>query len=102
MPISSDFESEKSLYHDHSLSTSSWESDVSLGTIFGNLSVNMVLTSHPKDEDEEMIQSDTDLWIKYLNTLGDIRFEQHEPPTEDEVVQINLENEANPKPIFIS
>jgi len=39
--------------------------------------MNMVSTSHLKDEndDEEMIQSDTDLWIKHLNTLGGIRFE---------------------------
>ena len=44
----------------------------------------------PKDGDEEMIQSDIDPWIKYLNTLWDIRFEQREPPTEDKVIQINL------------
>ena len=62
----------------------------------------MVSTSHVEDEDEKMIQSDTDLWIKHLNTLWDMRFEQREPPTEDKVVQINLRNEANPKPIFIS
>ena len=49
-----------------------------------------------------MIQSDTDPWIKHLNTLWDTRFEQREPPTEDKVVQINLGDEANPKPIFIS
>ena len=36
-----------------------------------------------------------------LNLL-DTRFEQREPPTEDKVVQINLGDEANPKPIFIS
>ena len=49
-----------------------------------------------------MIQSDTDFWIKHLNTLWDTRFEQHEPPTEDKVAQIKLGDEANPKPIFIS
>jgi len=37
-----------------------------------------------------------------LNTLWDIRFEQREPHIEDKVVQINLKNEANPKPIFVS
>jgi len=62
----------------------------------------MVSTSHPKDEDKEMIQSDIDPLIKYLNTLWDICFEQCEPPIEDKVVQVNLGNEANPKPIFIS
>jgi len=45
-PSLSDFKSEESLYHDHSSGTSSWESDVSLGTIFENLSVNILLTSH--------------------------------------------------------
>ena len=48
-----------------------------------------------------MIQSDTDPWIKHLNTLWDIRFGQHKPPKEDKVTQINLGDEANPKPIFI-
>jgi len=80
---------------------SSWESDVTIGTIFKYFSVSMISTSHPDEEDEEMIQSDTDLLIKYLNTLWDIRFEQRELPTEDKVVQINLKSEANPKPIFV-
>jgi len=83
--IPSTSESKESLYHDHSSGTSSWESNVSVGGIFKKLSVNMILTSHPEEEDEEMIQSDTDPWIKHLNTLWDIRFEQHEPPIEDKV-----------------
>jgi len=68
-PFLSDFESEESLYHDHSSGTSSWESDVSLGTMFENLSVNIVSTSHLEEKNEEMIQSDIDPWIKHLNTL---------------------------------
>ena len=80
----------------------SWESDVSVGNIFRELSVNMVSTSHLEDRDEEMTQSDTDPWIKYLNALWDTRFEQHELPTEDKVAQINLGDEAKPKPIFIN
>ena len=64
------------------------------------LSVNMISTSHLKDRDEEMIQSDTDPQIKHLNALWDTRFEQCEPPTEDKVLQINLGDEANPKPIL--
>ena len=55
-----------------------------------------------EDGDEEMIQSDTDPWIKHINALWDIRFEQREPPTEDKVTLINLGDETNPKPIFIS
>jgi len=62
----------------------------------------MISTSHLKDRDEEMNQSDTNPWIKHLNALWDTRFEQREPPTEDKVAQINLRDEANPKPIFIS
>ena len=49
-----------------------------------------------------MIQSYTDPQIKHLNTLWDARFEQREPPTGDKVAQINLIDETNPKPIFIS
>jgi len=51
--IQSASESEELLYHDHSSSTSSWESDVSIGDIFKGLSMNMVSTSHPKEEDKK-------------------------------------------------
>jgi len=104
-PVLSDFESEE-VYHDNSSRNSSW--DVSVWGIFESLSVNMVSTSHLEDDgehtfkSEELIQSDSDPWIKHLNTLWDVRFEQRESPTEDKVTQINLENEANLKPIFIS
>ena len=33
-----------------------------------------------EDENVKMIQLDNDPWIKHLNTLWDIRFEQREPP----------------------
>jgi len=68
----------------------------------------MVPTSHLEDDGEdtfkydELIQSDSDLCIKHLNTLWNIRFEQHEPPTKNKVTQINLRDEANPLPMFIS
>ena len=48
-PIPSASESEESLYLKHSSGMSSWESDVSIGDIFKDLSVNMVSTGHPKD-----------------------------------------------------
>jgi len=54
----------------------------------------MISISHPEDGDEQMIQSNTDPWIKHLNTLWDIRFEQHESPTEDKVTQVNLGDES--------
>jgi len=101
-PIPSASESEESLYHNYSSGTSLWELDISVSNLFGELSVNMVSTSYLVDGDDEIIQSDIDPWIKYLNTFWDIRFEQREPPTENKVTQINLGDEANPKPIFIS
>ena len=67
-----------------------------------------VSTSHLEDdkedtfESEELIQSDSDPWIKRLNILWDTHFEQREPPTEDKVTQVNLRDEVNPKLIFIS
>jgi len=81
IPLASKFEG--SLHHNHSLGMSLWESDVSVGNIFKELSIIMVSTSHPEDENEQIIQSDIDPWIKYLNTLWDIRFEKREPPTEE-------------------
>ena len=64
-PVPSASDSEEPSGHDHSSGTSSWESDVSVGNIFKALSVNMASTSHLEDEDKEMIQSDTDPWIKH-------------------------------------
>ena len=103
-PIPSGSKSKESLYHDHSSGTSSWESDISVGAIFKDLSVNMVSTSYLEDEDEdkETIQSDTDPQIKHLNTLWDIRFEHREPSTDNKVIQINLHDEVYVKSIFTS
>ena len=103
-PILSGSEFDKLLYHDHSSDTSSWESYISVGAIFEDLSVNMVSISHLEDEDrdEEIIQSDTNPSIKHLNSLLDICFEQREPPSDDKVIQINPGDEINPKSIFIS
>jgi len=101
-PIPSASESEKLLYHDYSSGTSSWDSNVSISNLFRELSVYMISASQLEDRGEEMIQADTDPWIRHLNTLWDMRFEQREPPTEDKVAQIKLGDEANPKPIFIS
>ena len=77
MPVSSDPESEEEDYHDNSSTTSSWDSDVSIGDIFKSLLVNMVSTSHLEDDEEdtfkseELVQSDSDPWIKHLkNSLG--------------------------------
>jgi len=53
--VSTPILSEGSLYHNHSSGTSSCESDVSVSNIYKDLLVNMILTSHPEDRDEEMI-----------------------------------------------
>ena len=59
-PMLSASGSEELLYHNYSSGTSSWESYVSVGNLFGELSVYMVSASHLEDRDKEMIQSDTD------------------------------------------
>jgi len=56
MPVSSDPESEKEVYHDSSSATSSWDSNVSISGIFGSLLVNMVLISHLKDDGENTFE----------------------------------------------
>src|SRR4051812_30874824 len=81
--------------HDHSLDTSSWGSDISIGTLFEGLSINMVSADPLKDLedmgcDDSFCEDDNDSWIRHLNTLWDIRFEQREPPTNDKLVQIDL------------
>src|SRR3954464_10337049 len=76
---------------DYSSDTSSWESDVSLGGLFEGLSINMVSASPIKyredmEYDDSLLEDDDDPWIRHLNTLWDICFEQREPPTDDKLV----------------
>jgi len=91
IPISSDSES-KEVYNDSSSTTSLWNSNVSVRVTFESLLVNMVSASLLEDdkenttESEELVQSDFDPWIKHLNSLWDIRFEQCKLPTEDKVI----------------
>ena len=91
---------------DYSASTFSWESDVSIGGLFEGLSINMVSASPLEDLedmecDDSLLEDDDDPWIRHLNTLWDIRFEQREPPTDDKLVQIDLGEGVTPKPIFV-
>src|SRR4051812_47632347 len=91
---------------DYSSSTSSWESDVSIGGLFEGLSINMVSASPLEDLedmecDDSLLEDDDDPWIHHLNTLWDIRFEQREPPTDDKLVQRDLGDGVTPKPIFV-
>jgi len=82
----------------HSASSSEWDSDVSMGTIFENLTINMTSSSQL----EPVEATDEELWAQQFDFQWEKRFEQREPPTEDKVIQINLGNQDNPKPIFIS
>lgn len=58
---------------DHSSDTSSWDSDTIVGGIFTGLFVNMTFVSQPSDEEEDiMLYSEDDPWIKHLNDLRKI------------------------------
>ena len=56
--------------------------------MFEDLSINMV-SANPLDRLEDMecndslFEDDNNPWIRLLNTVWDIRFEQREPPTDD-------------------
>ena len=69
-----------------SASSSEWDSDVSVGTMFENLFVNMTLSNHL--EPAEAI--DIEPWAHQLDFQWEKRFEQREPPIEDKVIYINL------------
>src|SRR3954471_11467914 len=103
MPDQSDVDSNPLARYDHSSDTSSFNSDISVGTLFEPVSVNMVSAQPEPDDDEmELINTEDDPWIRHLNILWDIRFEQRKPPTDDSLLQVNMGDEANPKPIYIS
>ena len=80
------------------LFTSEWDSDVSVGMMFENLTVNM--TSNSQAEPAEA--TNEELWAQQLDLQWEKRFELREPPTEDKVMQVNLGSQDHPKPIFIS
>ena len=76
-PDQSDVDSNPLSRYDHSSDTSSFNSDVSIGTLFEPVSVNMASAqSEPDDDEIELINTEDDLWIRHLNMLWDIRFEQ--------------------------
>src|SRR3954467_10040233 len=102
-PDQSDVDSNPLSRYDHSSDTSSFISDISIGTLFEPVSVNMVSAQPEPDDDEiELIDTKDDPWIRHLNMLWDIRFEQREPPIDDALLQVNMGDETNPKPIHIS
>jgi len=54
------------------------------------------------EHDEDVEPFDTNLWAQQLNFQWEKRFEQHEPPTKDKVIQVNVSDQTSPKLIFIS
>jgi len=85
----------------HSATSSEWESDISVGILFKNLSVNM--TSVDQLEHEEAIETfDAEPWAQQLDLQWEERFEQREPSTKDRVIQVNLGSRDYPKLISIS
>ena len=58
------------------------------------------MTSSSQLEPAEAI--DEEPWAQQLDLQWEKRFEQREPPTEDKVIQVNLDSRDHPKPIFIS
>src|SRR4051812_47470856 len=69
-PDKSDVDSNPLARYDHSSNTSSFNSDVSVGTLFEPVSVNMVSAQPEPDDDKiELIDTKNDPWIKHLNML---------------------------------
>ena len=63
---------------------------------------NMTTTDSLEIEEDDQIPSHPEHWAQHPSLHRDGRFEQREPPTEDKVIQVNMGDEHNPKPIFIS
>ena len=70
----------------HSATSSEWDSDISVGMMFKNLTINM--TSSSQLEPAEA--TDEEPWAQLLDLQWEKRFELREPPTEDKVMQVNL------------
>ena len=78
--------------------SSEWDSDVSVRTLFKELTVNMTSSSQL----ERAEATDEEPWAQQLDLQWEEQFEQCEPPTEDKVIQVNLGNQDHSKPVFIS
>ena len=87
---------------DESAESLLWDSDVSTGTVFKGLIANMTIADSLENGEDDQMSSYPDHWSHHLDSQWDGRFEQREPPTEDKVLQVNMGDEINPKPIFIS
>lgn len=78
----------------------SFDLEFILNDLFKHLLVNM--TSTFIDTCDEEYMEDPILWAEKMDAQWVIWFKQCEPPTNDQVIQINLGDEQNPKSIFMS
>lgn len=66
------------------------------------LSSNMVTAKFPEDDEDIIETHKAEPWAQRIDTQRELRFEQREPPIEDQLDQIDVRDEASPRPIFIS
>ena len=53
------------------------------------------------EQDEDIEPFDTDPWAQQLDLQWKMRFEQHKPPTEDKMIQVDVGDQARLKLISI-
>jgi len=72
-----------------------------MGVAFKKLFVNIISTSQVEPE-EDIEPFNTDLWDQQFDLQWEKHFEQRNPPTEDKVIQIDVDDQTHPKLISIS
>ena len=100
LPPQSEPESDGSL-PSQSSDSSSWDSDCSKGVVFKKLFANMTSFSQA-EQDEDIEPFDVDPWAQQFDLQWEKRFEQHEPPTEDKLIQVDVGDQARSKLISTS
>jgi len=85
----------------HSSSSSEWESDVSVGVLFKILFINMTLINQLEHK-EAIEMFDAEPGLSNSISSGRSDFKQHEPPTEDRLIQVDVSSRDHTKPISIS
>ena len=70
--------------------------------LFDSLTINMAMMDPAEMAEDGQVPLYDETWDRHVNAQWNSRFEQCEPPTEDEILQVNMGTEANPEPIFIS
>ncbi|ONK57953.1 uncharacterized protein A4U43_C09F6000 [Asparagus officinalis] len=91
---------------DNSISSSSesnfWDSDTSTGAVFKVIITNMTSALPIENQEDDHLPLFDDPLSRQFGMQWEYHFEQHEPPIDDKVIQVNMGDESNPKYIFIS